>query len=116
MRLKNTLQIVIIGLVTFLLSSCSMTPEQLRALSDALNGIGDSARSYQAPTNTYTAPSVNFGNTQNQRSGTPIYDANRCIGSVVNGQCMGTIRPSGEVQKRCYGAVVNGRCTGSIGY
>ena len=87
----------------------------LQALGQAFGSIGNSARSYQSQP-TYQPkvymPSVN----NTQRSGTPIYNSSQCIGSVVNGQCMGTIRPSGEVQKRCNGAVVNGRCTGSITY
>ena len=89
----------------------------LKGLGAFLGGAGKAARDYQPSTNnTYTAPSVNFGNTQSQRSGTPIYDASRCIGSVINGQCMGTIKPSGEVEKRCYGTVMNGRCIGGTGY
>lgn len=47
---------------------------------------------------------------------TTMYNASACIGTIVSGRCVGTIKPSAHnnpLQTKCYGAVVNGRCSGA---
>lgn len=41
-----------------------------------------------------------------------VYDADECIGPVINGRCHGTILPKKAYHPTCYGEWVGGRCTG----
>ena len=42
-----------------------------------------------------------------------VYRPEECLGSVVNGQCLGVISPK-PPSTYCYGTVVNGRCLGTV--
>ena len=42
-----------------------------------------------------------------------VYSHEECLGSVVNGQCLGVISPK-PPNTYCYGTVVNGRCLGTV--
>jgi len=46
--------------------------------------------------------------------GIPVYDSGACIGSVINGECNGTIQPKAGYQKRCHGQMLFGKCTGPM--
>jgi hypothetical protein len=42
-----------------------------------------------------------------------VYSPEECLGSVVNGQCLGVISPK-PPNTYCYGTVINGRCVGTV--
>ena len=44
---------------------------------------------------------------------TPVYPASNCVGTVVMGQCSGTVQPT-TLSHYCAGAFVNGRCAGAV--
>jgi len=46
--------------------------------------------------------------------GQPVYDANECIGAVVNGVCHGSVIDTNPARPRCYGTMLNGQCTGPM--
>jgi hypothetical protein len=46
--------------------------------------------------------------------GNAVYDADDCIGVVVNGVCHGTINPSIQPVAHCYGSMINDQCTGPM--
>lgn len=41
-----------------------------------------------------------------------VYDADECIGPIINGMCHGTILPKKSDHPTCHGEWVGGRCTG----
>jgi hypothetical protein len=45
--------------------------------------------------------------------GIPVYDAQNCVGPVVEGVCHGTMVPEGR-PLRCHGKMIRGECTGPI--
>ena len=48
---------------------------------------------------------------QMQQYGQPVYRAQDCIGTVVNGVCHGSTGGA-QPQATCYGQMLNGQCTG----
>ena len=47
-------------------------------------------------------------------NGIIIYSVDECVGTIVNGECNGTIVPKQAVHKKCYGQMLNGQCTGPM--
>lgn len=60
-----------------------------------------------------TSPNIEPINT-NQSNVTPLYSADNCIGSSVNGMCYGTVLPNAQPTSYCRGIVVNGQCSGAV--
>lgn len=74
------------------------------------------------PTNTLGFPNStlqpnqttsSYGSDYGHNSGTPIYTAGECKGSVVNNRCVGVIIPKPGYTKKCYGPIVLGECRGA---
>lgn len=64
-----------------------------------------------------SGPQSNFGlgdSFGNQVTLTAMYPASSCVGSIVNGQCLGKVLATGAPAGFCGGKVVHGRCYGSI--
>lgn len=76
-----------------LLALCSCTP----AMVDSFH------RAQHMPDNSidYSAPNT-------------VYNAEQCIGAVVNGVCNGTISPDASYHPSCHGEWVGGQCTGPL--
>ncbi len=47
-------------------------------------------------------------------TGNKVYNADECIGAVVNGVCHGSILPKSGYHKTCHGTMINGQCTGPM--
>jgi hypothetical protein len=78
--------------------------------------------SYKPLTSLVPSPSLpnstglNSWATKSANLPTTMFNASDCIGTVVSGRCVGSIKPSAQYNPtptRCYGTVVNGRCIGS---
>ena len=52
--------------------------------------------------------------TTSRPGSTKVYNSDECIGSVINGQCHGSIIPKSGYHKTCYGEMINGQCTGPM--
>lgn len=50
---------------------------------------------------------------QIQQSGQPVYRAQDCIGSIVNGVCHGSTGAA-QPQATCHGQMLYGQCTGPL--
>lgn len=68
------------------------------------NGIGQSGRPVPNKVMSNHAPA--------DYPGTPVYNANQCIGTVINGVCDGEVM--GIFPARCYGEMLNGKCIGPM--
>ena len=80
----------------------------------AIDGLSNSFQDLANSLNSY-ANQVNQNNPstyQYSPSGTTMYTAGECKGSVVNSRCIGTIIPNPGYQKKCYGPIVLGECKG----
>ncbi|MDO8177007.1 MAG: hypothetical protein Q7T62_02070 [Undibacterium sp.] len=110
----KTVKILSLSAMLIISGCASMTNEELNALSRQL-AQQNSTYNYQTP---YVAPVTpvrpNFN--YQHMDGTPVYNASQCVGTIVFGQCVGTITPSSGLQKKCYGMVINGECNGALGY
>jgi hypothetical protein len=75
----------------------------------------DARRDYLQWRDSLGLPSAPRGQERVQtEQGTAVYDADDCIGAVVNGVCHGTINPSIQPVARCYGTMINDQCTGPM--
>lgn len=87
----------------------------LSSLGSALSGTP----SYRAPNYqfsqplTYSSPKIE-PITPNRINVTPLYNADDCIGSSVNGMCYGSVLPKAKPSSYCRGIVVNGQCSGAV--
>jgi hypothetical protein len=50
----------------------------------------------------------------NNGGGQTVYNANECIGAIVNGQCHGSILLNRAYHPTCHGQMINGTCTGPM--
>jgi hypothetical protein len=75
----------------------------------------DSRRDYLQWRDSLGLPSAPGGQERVQtEQGNAVYDADDCIGAVVNDVCHGTINPSIQPVAHCYGTMINDQCTGPM--
>jgi hypothetical protein len=75
----------------------------------------DARRDYLQWVDSLDLPSAPRGQERVQlEQGNAVYEADDCIGAVVNGVCHGTINPSIQPVAHCYGTMINDRCTGPM--
>ncbi len=88
--------------------------EAWAALSGFVSGLAEIFSSYEHPTMGMPAPATYTPRSSMGSSGTSYqrYKESDCIGSVVNGRCVGTIRPAARSDK-CFGSIINGECIGT---
>lgn len=83
-----------------------------KAWSGALGGRNYITNPITLPPSTQTVQ-PNFGYPPHRYTPAAVYPDRACVGTVVQGVCMGSIQ-STEPVRRCMGAMVNGECTGPV--
>jgi hypothetical protein len=78
----------------------------------ALGGPFSNARSPSGASTHFSQPRVPGEVTQ--EGDRKVYDADECIGPIINGRCHGTILPNKAYHPTCHGEWINGQCTGPM--
>ena len=73
---------------------------------------GPSSRASSIPTVSTSSSQPRTQEPVTQEGDRKVYDADECIGPVINGGCHGEILPKKSYHPTCHGEWVGGRCTG----